>query len=268
MDLRKKADEIRKELVRVAVANGAGHIAPSLSSVDILTALHYRVLRRDSDPRNPERDRLLFSKGHGCYGLYAILADIGWIARADWESFYRGGPLTGCPERSAERGIEAGCGSLGHGLPMATGLAFGARLQGLGWRVYCVAGDGEMQEGAMWEALQFAVWHRLSNLTLIIDRNNLQAMDFCRNVLTLPDRPQDLRIKCEAFGAHAVQVPGHDAELLAAELERLNQLNDDKPHVLVAETIKGYGIRCMENIPRFHFRLPTAEEMAQGTRYE
>ena len=127
--LTKKADEIRRDVVEVAVRNGAGHIAPSLSSVDILTALYYSVMNLSDDPQWEERDRLVFSKAHGCYGVYSILADIGYINRRDWDNFYSDSFLMGCIERSAEHGIEASCGSLGHGLPIAVGIAFGAKLQ-------------------------------------------------------------------------------------------------------------------------------------------
>lgn len=153
----KKANQIRKDIVEVAIRNGAGHIAPSLSCVDILTALYYRIMNISRYPQWEERDRLIFSKAHGCYGLYAILADIGYIKREDWENFYKGSFLSGCVERSLENGIEASCGSLGHGLPIAVGIAFGAKLQNKSYRVYCIVGDGEMQEGSNWEAVQFAV---------------------------------------------------------------------------------------------------------------
>ena len=143
------------------MANEAGHIAPSLSSVDILTSLYYRVMNLSADPTWVDRDRLVFSKAHGCYGVYAILVDIGYLNPRDWETFYRGSFLCGCIERSAPHGIEASCGSLGHGLPLAVGMAFGAKLQGKAYRVYCIVGDGELQEGSNWEAIQFAARHRL-----------------------------------------------------------------------------------------------------------
>jgi len=199
-ELKKKADRIRKDLVEVAIRNGAGHIAPSLSCVDILTTLYYRIMNLSDDPQWDERDRLIFSKAHGCYGVYAILADIGYIKREDWDNFYKGSFLMGCVEHSLDHGIEASCGSLGHGLPMAVGVAFGAKLQGENYKVYCIVGDGEMQEGVMWEALQFAVKHELSNLTVIVDNNGLQAMDFSENVLTVRGRKDDLQRKLEAFG--------------------------------------------------------------------
>lgn len=268
--LKKKADQIRKDLVEVAIRNGAGHIAPSLSCVDILTALYYRIMNLYDDPQCDERDRLIFSKAHGCYGVYAILADIGYITREDWDNFYRGSFLEGCIERNIEHGIEASCGSLGHGLPIAVGIAFGAKLQNKKYRVYCIAGDGEMQEGSMWEAIQFAVKHELSNLTIVIDNNGLQAMEFLENILTLKGRKKDLQKKLEAFGCEVKTCDGHNIKEIVSIIN--NWLEDKKeiykPHVLVANTVKGYGLKCMENIPKFHFRLPLEEELKMGNRYE
>lgn len=268
--LKKKAYQIRKDLVEVAIRNGAGHIAPSLSCVDILTALYYRIMDLYDDPQCDERDRLIFSKAHGCYGVYAILTDIGYITREDWDNFYRGSFLEGCIERSIEHGIEASCGSLGHGLPIAVGIAFGAKLQNKKYRVYCIAGDGEMQEGSVWEAIQFAVKHELSNLTIVIDNNGLQAMDFLENILTLKGRKDDLQKKLEAFGCEVKTCDGHNIKEIVSIID--NWLEDKKeiykPHVLVANTVKGYGLKCMENIPKFHFRLPTEEELKMGNSYE
>jgi transketolase len=263
--LRAKADRIRGEIVDVCVKNGAGHIAPSLSCVDILVALYYRVLRRSSDPRWEGRDRLVFSKGHGAYGLYAILADIGLLPRRDWEAFYRGGPLSGCVERAVDHGIEAGCGSLGHGLPQAVGIAFAAKLRGRSYRTYCVVGDGEMQEGSNWEALQFAAKHRLAALTVIVDANGLQAMDRLSNILSPRDSVSDLVGKIEAFGARARACDGHDIKELVSLLEAGS--SGVRPRAIVARTVKGYGLRCMEGVPKFHFRIPTPKELRMGKRF-
>jgi transketolase len=270
MDYAKKANQIRKEVVEVAVKNGAGHIAPSLSCIEILVALYYRIMNLSSSPQWEERDRLVFSKGHGCYGLYAVLSDKGYIEREDWLNFYNGSHLMGCLERSPEEGIEAGCGALGHGLPIAVGIAFGAKLQKKQYRVYCIVGDGEMQEGSCWEAVQFAAKHRLSNFTVIIDNNKLQAMDFCDKILTIEGRKDDLQGKMEAFGFIAESCDGHNIENIVSVIEKWveYQGNLDAPQVLIAETIKGYGLVCMENVPKFHFRLPTEEELRRGKRYE
>lgn len=265
-----KANYIRRDVINVSVANGAGHIAPSLSCIDILVALYYSTMNLSHDSSWEDRDRLVFSKAHGCYGLYAILADRGYLERSDWDAFYKGSFLAGCVERNVAHGIEAGCGALGHGLPIATGIAFGARLQQKDFRVYCIVGDGEMQEGSNWEALQFAVKHKLSNLTIIIDSNELQAMDFLENVLTVKGRKQDLHVKVDAFGCIVEECDGHDPDAIATTIEKWSMQQHAllAPQVLLAKTIKGYGLMCMENIPKFHFRLPSEEEMKMGNRYE
>jgi transketolase len=268
--LQTKANYVRKDMINVAVRNEAGHIAPSLSCVDILVALYYRIMNLSEDPQWEDRDRLIFSKSHGCYGLYSILTDRGYVEKKDWDTFYKGSYLSGCVERSIKNGIEAGCGSLGHGLPMAVGVAFGAKLQNKSYRVYCIVGDGEMQEGSNWEAVQFAVKHRLSNLTIIIDNNKLQAMDFLENILTVKGRNNDIDEKMEAFGFDVKSCDGNNPEKIVSVIETWikNQEKINVPQVLVANTIKGYGLICMENVPMFHFRLPNVDDFKKGNRYD
>jgi len=264
--LQEKANQIRKEVIDIAVANGAGHIAPSLSCIDILVTLYYEVMERFERTDDDDRDRLVFSKAHGCYGLYAILADIGYIPRQHWTAFYKDSPLRGCIERNISQGIEAGCGSLGHGLPQAVGIAFGAKLQNKPYHVYCITGDGEMQEGSNWEALQFAAFHKLDNLTLIVDNNNLQAMESLRTVLSSGNVCEELVKKCTAFGCETSSCDGHSIADIITVLQ--SDAKQEKPRAVIAKTVKGYGLSCMENIPKFHFRVPTAQELNQGKRYE
>jgi transketolase len=267
-DLTRKADQVRRDVVAVAVRNGAGHIAPSLSCIEILTVLYYRLMNRSADPQWKDRDRLVFSKAHGCYGLYSILADIGYLPQEAWQQFYKGSHLHGCCDGRAEEGIDASCGSLGHGLPMAAGMAFGARLQARSFRVYCVVGDGEMQEGSNWEAVQFAAKHHLGNLAIIVDHNRLQAMDFLENILTIKGRKADLRRKFAAFGVEVRTCRGHDVRSILSAIEPWVRSGDSRraPLALIAHTIKGCGLRCMEDDPKFHFRLPSKPELAMGTR--
>lgn len=264
--LENKADYIRKNVVNVAVRNGAEHIAPSLSCVDILTVLYYKIMNISKNNWD-DRDRFVLSKGHGCYGLYSILTDIGILEKEHWENFHKGSFLKGCVERSESHGLEASCGSLGHGLPVAVGIAFGAKLQGKSYRVYCVVGDGEMQEGSMWESIQFAAKYKLSNLTVIIDSNGLQAMDFVSNVLSPEDFREDIKGKMTAFGFNTKICNGHSINEIIETFNELT-LNNEKPQAVIAATTKGYGLKCMENIPRFHFRMPTQEELMMGNRYE
>lgn len=265
--LEKKANQIRKDIIEVAVKNKAGHIAPSLSCVDILVALYYKVMAyKSQDPLWDKRDRLIFSKGHGCYALYAILADTGILPKKEWKNFYTNSSLSGCIERRLKYGLEASCGSLGHGLPIAVGVALGAKIQDKKYHTFCVMGDGEMQEGSTWEALQFAVKQGLGNLTVIIDANRLQAMDFITNILNREVGDEIKRL--EGFGVSVVTCPGHDVNQLANVINTARFSSDNKPKAIVAETIKGYGLKCMENIPKFHFRIPTDEELSMGKAYE
>ncbi len=229
----------------MAIKNHAGHIAPSLSCVDILVALYYSVMGTD--------DHLILSKAHGGYGLYSILADLGKIPKDTWESF----DLPGCIERIPEYGIEAGCGALGHGLPMSVGLAWALKLQNKPGRIFCIVGDGELQEGSNWEAIQFGVKHELNNLIIIVDDNGLQAMDFRINIM---DRTKyDLSERLVGFGLGVNLVDGHNLLLLQAELSAIPL--GRVPITILATTVKGHGLKCAENKPHFHFRVPSSEEL-------
>jgi transketolase len=264
ISLQRKADHIRKQVIKVAVRQGAGHIAPSLSCVDILVALYYDCMSYNfKNPLWEDRDRLIFSKGHGCYALYAILRDIGILPRQEWEYFYtHKSILSGCIERKPEYGLEASCGSLGHGLPVAVGLALGALLQNKAYYTFCVMGDGELQEGSTWEALQFAVKHQLHNLIIIVDHNRLQAMDFIINIM---DRKKDDMIRrLRGFGLSPVLCPGHNMGKLVKTIRAAKLSKAKVPKVIIAQTVKGYGLRCMENVPKFHFRIPTQKELSGG----
>lgn len=265
--LREKADFIRDEVIKVCIKNEAGHIAPSLSCVDILVALYYSAMNyRPKDPLWEGRDRLIFSKAHGGYALYAILADNGIIPLEEWRNFYtKDSSLLGCIEIRSEYGLEAGCGSLGHGLPIATGVALGAKLQKKQYRTFCLVGDGELQEGSNWEALQFAVKHGLGNLIIIIDCNRLQAMDFIINIMDR--KTKDIFKKLKGFGLAPIVCPGHNALKLASCLKKAKLSNKNTPVVIIARTIKGRGLKCMENVAKFHFRIPTEDELTLGKTY-
>jgi len=267
-DLKTRADQIRTEVINISVLNNAGHIAPSLSCVDILTALYYDSMRyKPGNPGWDGRDRLIFSKAHGCYALYAILADLNNMPKEEWRKFYTGkSTLSGCSEKRPEYGIEASCGSLGHGLPIAVGVAFAAKLQKKKYHTFCVIGDGEMQEGTTWEAIQFAVKHALNNLTIIVDENRLQAMDLVVNIMDV--QVKDKIRKLKGFGLSPVICPGHDVIKLANTIRSAKKASGAVPTVIVAQTTKGFGLKCMENIPKFHFRIPTKEEICLGRSYD
>ena len=251
-----KADFIRRDMFETAMRGKAGHIAPSLSCVDILVALYYRVMN--------ENDHFILSKAHGCYAFYSILADLGKLPEHEWRNFYGTSRLSGCAERIPEWGIEAGCGALGHGLPLAAGWAWAKKLSGEPGRIFCLVGDGEMQEGSNYEALQLASFQKLDNLFLIIDGNRLQAMDLLENVLGPKDQKQDFRSKMTAFGCEFHTCNGHNPDKIAEVISGMG--SHGRPIALYAETIKGYGLKAIENKPQFHFRLPNDEEINGGWR--
>lgn len=264
----KKANWVRDEILRVCIPNGAGHIAPSLSCVDILIALYYGNLSyKPGNPQWEDRDRLIVSKSHGVYGVYPILVDLGFLPKEDWDNYYKEGKsrLWGCMERDIEVGIEAGCGSLGHGLPLAVGVAFGAKLQNKNYHTFCLIGDAEMEEGTTWEAIQFAVKHNLKNLIILIDKNGLAAMDYVTNIM---DKDKDSLIrKLKGFDLAPVICPGHDVIKLSDCIKIAKETKEECPQVIVAETIKGYGLKCMENMAKFHFRIPNENDLKMGKSY-
>lgn len=266
--LNKKANYIRDEIIRVAIPNKAGHIASSLSTVDILTALYYdRMSYNLNNPLWDDRDRLILSKSHGCYALYAILADIGFIPKEEWNNFNIKGKSTlhGCVERKLKYGLEAGSGSLGHGLPIAMGLAFGAQLQKKKYYTFCIVGDGELEEGTTWEAIQFGVKHQVKNLIIIIDNNRLAAMDFLVNIMDRNDR--DLLKRLKGFGLSPIISPGHDVVKLANYFKKAQLSKAKIPKIIIAKTVKGFGLKCMENVPKFHYRVPTTKDLKKGKNY-
>lgn len=225
--MREKTEFLRRDLMRVACKNNRGHIAPSLSCLEILVALKYKVMQRE--------DVLIFSKAHGAYGLYAIEADQGRIMQDKWENF----DLCGTYD---------GLGALGHGLPIAAGIAFGRKLQNKPGHIFVLVGDGELQEGSNWEALAFIKHHSLTNITIIVDHNRLQAIEPIQDVLR-----QDLGRQFYGWGFTAVDIDGHDLDLLCEYLS-------GHLRVIIAHTTKGNGYPAMEDVAKFHYRIPTEEE--------
>lgn len=226
--MREKIEFLRRDLMRVAIKNQKGHIAPSLSCLEILAVLRYKIMGPD--------DVLILSKAHGCYGLYAIDADQGRLSKDDWEN-WRGIP-----------GSYEGLGALGHGLPIAAGIAFGKKLQSLPGHVFVIVGDGELQEGSNWEALSFIKHHNLTNLTVIVDDNHLQAIEPVQDVLD-----HDLLGRFEGWGFDPWFIDGH----LLGQIEHV--LLQRYP-VVVAKTIKGHGFPAMEGVAKFHYRIPNEQE--------
>ncbi|MCA9420852.1 MAG: transketolase [Nitrospira sp.] len=249
-----KAAFLREHIVKTALSAGKGHVAPALSWVEIAVTLFYGgfLTVRPYDPQWERRDRFILSKGHGCLTLYAVLADLGFFDRAELETFVRAGSrLAGHPDPNIP-GIEVLSGSLGHGLGIGAGLCLGAQLDHRDWKTYVLLGDGECQEGSIWEAAAFASHHRLANLVAIVDRNHLGATDYTEQVMRL----EPFQERWEAFGWEVRTVDGHSFTQLS-EAFMCNQLDQhDRPLVILANTIKGKGLGFMEGEAQWHHRLP------------
>lgn len=258
MDLTKKAGEIRKSVLKTICQGGGGHIPASLSIVEILTVLYNGVLKvNPKDPKDPERDRFILSKGHAGVSLYAVLADKGFFDKKHLDAFgRRGSILGGHPDMHKVPGVEASTGALGHGFPFGVGIALAGKMDKKDYRVFVLVGDGECQEGSVWEAALFAPQHRLDNLTVIIDYNKLQAMDRLDEIISL----DPLADKWKAFGWAVREVGGHDIDKLRNIFKSV-PFERGKPNLIIAHTVKGKGLSFMENIPIWHFRLPNKEEM-------
>lgn len=254
------ASGIRKEIMVTAYHGKSGHLASAFSAVEILTALYFGGIVR-YDRKNPYwegRDKVVVSKGHASLALYCILKRIGYLTAEELDSFCQPGSLLGGePKYGDIPGVEATTGSLGHGLSFAVGIALANQLDQKAAHVYVVLGDGECQEGSVWEAALSAAHYRLGNLTVILDWNKLQAMGNTEDILGL----EPLAEKWRAFGWVAEKVDGHRIDDLVGALKRDKKESRDKPKILVADTVKGKGISFMEQVPIWHYRMPNAEEM-------
>lgn len=260
-DLRKKAIAIRRDLLSMIYNAKAGHTGGALSSTDILVALYYGVMRVDpKNPKWPDRDYFVMSKGHSVEGLFCILADLGFFDTSELATFCAFGTrLIGHPNNKVP-GIEMNTGALGHGLPIASGMAKGLKMSGRKNRVFTVMGDGEQAEGSLWEAAMTAAFYKLDNLTAIIDRNRLQISGDTENVMAL----EPLADKWRAFGWDVKEVDGHDINALA---RMFAEEGKGKPRMFIARTCKGKGVKEMENIAKWHHGVPDealfASAMAQ-----
>jgi transketolase len=259
-ELKKLANRLRIEIVKMIGAAGSGHPGGSLSEVELLLALYFRVLRHNpKDPEWAERDRFILSKGHGCPALYAVLAEAGYIDRSVLSTLRKlGSPLQGHPDKRFLPVLEANTGSLGQGLSIGIGMALAARLDNKDWHTFVMAGDGEIQEGQNWEAAMFAPYHKLSNLTLIIDYNHQQLDGFTKDILDVAP----LREKFASFGWQAIEIDGHDFNQVIPALEEAREGSSGKPTCIVASTIKGKGVSFMENNPEWHGVAPKPDQVA------
>lgn len=255
-----KANDIRIDIVRMIAEAGSGHPGGSLSCTDILTALYYGgVMKHDpADPKMADRDWFFLCKGHAAPALYAVLAHAGYFPTEELMSLRKlGTRLQGHPDSSMVPGVEVSTGSLGQGLSIAAGVAAGLKLDGQGSAVFAVLGDGECEEGQVWEAAMFAAHRKLDNVVAIVDNNGLQIDGKITDVCN----PEDLGAKFEAFGWTVDQVDGHDIEALIELLGKLKAQRDGKPHAVIAKTVKGKGVSFMENQAGWHGKAPNAEQL-------
>ena len=253
-----RSKELRRLIVRGLEGGRRGHVGSSMSLVEILRVLYDDVLRyRPSEPKWAGRDRMILSKGHGCIALYVLLADKGFFPLDTLDTFCRRDSiLGGHPEAGKVPGVEASTGALGHGLSIALGMALGVRLQNRDSRVIVVLGDGEIDEGSVWEAAMCASKHRLSNLTAVIDYNKVQSAGPTREIQDL----EPLVDKWRAFNFATVEVDGHDVEALRAVFRRL-PLAQDRPTAVICHTVKGKGIAFAENDANWHHKSKINKEL-------
>ncbi len=243
-----RSRELRGLLVRMIKVDGRGHIGPALSLFEILRVLYDDVLRFDAkNPRWAERDRCILSKGHGCIALFALLADKGFFPMEELDRFcHKDSILGGHPEYGKVPGVEASTGALGHGLPIGIGMALAARIQKRDSKVFVIMGDGETNEGSVWEAAMCAGKHTLSNLTVLIDYNKIQSAGFTRDIQDM----EPMADKWRAFNFDVEEVDGHDVAALRSALKKSN--NSGKPKALICHTVKGKGFSFTENEPKWH----------------
>ena len=256
--LSEEALELRKTVFRMICGSGGGHTPASFSIVEILLVLYKRILNvQPNDLANPDRDRFILSKGHACATLYALLAERGFFDKSHLDTFGRRETiLGGHPDMHKVPGIEASTGALGHGFPFGVGIALAGKMDHRGYRVFVVLGDGECQEGSVWEAAMFAPQHGLDNLVVIIDHNKLQAMDELDNIVPL----SPVADKWKSFGWEVREIDGHDIGALVDTFSGV-PFCPGKPSLIVANTVKGKGISFMENVAIWHYRMPNTGEM-------
>lgn len=261
LELKKLACKARMGAIIGTYNAKSGHPGGSLSAADIFTYLYFKEMRVDPEnPKDPDRDRFVLSKGHGCPSLYAALALKGYFPFEELEKLrHVGAMLQGHPDMKGTPGIDMSSGSLGQGVSAACGMAAAAKVDGRDYRVYTVLGDGECEEGQVWEAAMFASHYKLDNLCLIVDNNGLQIDGKVEDVAGL----SNLKEKFEAFGFGTAEIDGHDFEQLEKAFDGARQCKD-KPFVIIAKTVKGKGVSFMENQVGWHGVAPNDEQYKQA----
>ena len=259
-ELEKKALEIRKNIVEQVYRAQSGHPGGSLSIADIITVLYFNELNIDEkNPKWEDRDRLILSKGHCSPALYSALAERGFFDKADLETFRKiDSKLQGHPDMNKVPGVDMTTGSLGQGLSSANGMAIAAKIDNKDYRVYCILGDGEIEEGQIWEAAMTSNKYKLNNLCVIVDNNNLQIDGTIEEVMS--SYPIDK--KFESFGFNVINIDGHNIQQILDAFKQVREVGD-KPTCIIAKTIKGKGVSIMENQVGWHGKAPNDEQYEQ-----
>ena len=257
LKLMKTANEVRKGIVTSVHSAKAGHPGGSLSAADLFTYLYFEELNVDpKDPKKADRDRFVLSKGHTAPGLYAALAEKGFFPKEDLITLrHTGSYLQGHPDMKCIPGVDMSSGSLGQGVSAAVGMAIAAKISGDDYRLYTLLGDGEIQEGQVWEAAMLASHHKLDNLLVIVDNNNLQI----DGEITKVNSPYPIDKKFEAFNFHVINIDGNDFDQIDAAFKEAKSVKG-RPTVIIAKTVKGKGVSFMENQAGWHGKAPNDEE--------
>ena len=257
--LEKIANNVRMDILEEVYNAKSGHIGGAFSIADILTVLYFNEMNIDAKiPDSPDRDRLVLSKGHASAALYSVLAEKGYIDKKELKTFRNiDSNLQGHPDMNKVPGVDMTTGSLGQGLSAANGMALSSKLDSRGYRVYCILGDGELQEGQVWEAAMTAEKYQLDNLCVIVDANELQLTDSTMNVKGI--NYNDIEQKFRAFGFQTVVIDGHNIESIIRALT-IAEMTKGKPTAIICKTIKGKGVSFMENQIDWHGKAPNDEE--------
>lgn len=261
--LRSIARKLRANIVRMIALAGSGHNGGSLSAIDLITYLYFHQMRVDqASPRWPDRDRFVLSKGHCCPALYAALAERGFFPEEMlWTLRDVDSKLQGHPDMTKTPGVDITTGSLGHGISSAVGIALGGKLDGKDYKVYCMVGDGELQEGQVWEAAMAAAHHRLDNLIVIVDNNKFETDGATKSIINV----EPVGARFEAFGWNTFEIDGHDFQQIHRAIQEAAD-SKDKPSVIVAETIKGKGVSFMEGNHQWHAGPTSPQQTEQALR--
>lgn len=260
--LEEKAKQIRRLIIEMLAKAGSGHPGGSLSATDLITALYFSVLKHNSkDPKWPDRDRFHMSKGHCCPLWYAVLAESGYFSVDElWTLRQLGSILQGHPDRRTP-GIDVASGSLGQGLSVSLGMSLAAKLDKKDYRVYCLLGDGEIQEGNVWEAAMACAHFKSDNICAILDYNGFQIDGKVCEVMNL----EPVAAKWKAFGWHAMEIDGHNMKEILSAFDEAKKVKG-KPSIIIAHTVKGKGVTFMENVCDFHGRAPTKDEAEKALK--